>query len=197
MSAETNLHVLVLAAGASTRFGSPKQLVRVDGQPLLHRAVAAATAVAGHSVTVVLGANAELIAPLLKHTSGSVIINRHWEEGLASSLRLGISRLPGSADGVLVTLADQPSLTSTDLQRIASAWRAQPEWMIAASYGGHTGVPAAFPRWSFPEFSQLRGDQGARAILARNADRCLRIPMPNAAIDIDRPEDLLQIQTKV
>ena len=190
---DTNLHVLVLAAGASRRFGSPKQLVRLEGRPLLHRAVSAATAVAGHAVTVVLGAHADQLTPLLKHTPGSVVINRQWEEGLASSLRAGIKALPGSCDGVLVTLADQVSVTPSDLARLASAWRAQPDWLIAAAYNGHTGVPAVFPRWTFAGFGELRGDTGARSILARHADRTLRIPMPNAAVDIDRPEDLLEI----
>jgi CTP:molybdopterin cytidylyltransferase MocA len=195
MSSDSNLHVLVLAAGSASRFGSPKQLVRIGGQPLLHRAVSQATQVAGHAVTVVLGAYAEQLAPLLKHTSATVVINRHWSEGMASSLRIGISRLPGSCDGVLITLADQVAVTTFDLKRLASAWRRQPEWLIAASYGGHTGVPAIVPGWTFSAFNELRGDTGARSILKRHADRCLRIPMPNAALDIDTPEDLLQLNS--
>jgi molybdenum cofactor cytidylyltransferase len=195
MNPDTNLHVLVLAAGSASRFGSPKQLVRIGGQPLLHRAISQATQVAGGAVTVVLGAHAQLLTPLLKHSPASVLINRHWEEGLASSLRLGISHLPAGCEGVLITLADQAAVTTFDLQRLASAWRRQPDWLIAASYEGHTGVPAVFPSHTFASFSALRGDAGARLILARHADRCLRIPMPNAAIDIDTPEDLLKLET--
>jgi molybdenum cofactor cytidylyltransferase len=194
MNPDTNLHVLVLAAGAASRFGSPKQLVRVAGQPLLHRAVSQATQVAGGAVTVVLGAHAQQLAPLLKHSPASILINRNWEEGLASSLRLGVANLPAGCEGVLVTLADQAAVTTFDLQRLASAWRRQPDWLIAASYAGHTGVPAVFPAHTFAGFSELRGDAGARLILARHADRCLRIPMPNAAIDIDTPEDLLKLE---
>lgn len=190
---EPGLHALVLAAGGASRFGSPKQLVRIAGQPMLHRAVSQATSVVGHAVTVVLGAYADQLAPLLKHSSASIVINRNWQEGLASSLRVGVASLPGSCDGVLVILADQVSVTTFDLKRLASAWRRQPEWLIAATYEGHMGVPAIFPRSTFSSFSELRGDTGARAILARHADRCLRIPMPNASIDIDRPEDLLNI----
>ena len=191
---EPGLHVLVLAAGASSRFGSPKQLVRIGDRPLLHRAVGIATEVAGHSVSVVLGANVDKLTPLLRHSSVTVVVNRNWEDGLASSLRAGIRSLPGSIDGVMITLADQAGLVATDLARLASAWRAQPEWLIAASYSGHTGVPAVFPRWTFQDFFELRGDTGARAILERHADRVLRIPMPNAAIDIDTPEDLLMLE---
>jgi CTP:molybdopterin cytidylyltransferase MocA len=183
----------VLAAGSASRFGSPKQLVRIGGQPMLHRAVSQATEVVGHAVTVVLGAYADQLAPLLKHSSATVLINRGWQEGIASSLRLAIASLPGSCDGVLVTLADQVSVTTFDLKRLATAWKRQPEWLIAATYDGHVGVPAVFPRSCFAAFGELRGDAGARTILSRHADRCLRVPMPNASIDIDTPEDLLNI----
>jgi len=190
---EPTLHALVLAAGSASRFGSPKQLVRIGGQPMLHKAVSQATEVVGHAVTVVLGAYAEQLAPLLKHTTASVLINRNWEEGIASSLRLGVGNLPGSCDGVLITLADQVGVTTFDLKRLATAWKRQSEWLIAASYDGQMGVPAIFPRTTFSAFSELRGDTGAKVILSRHADRCLRVPMPNASIDIDRPEDLLSV----
>jgi molybdenum cofactor cytidylyltransferase len=191
---ELTPHVLVLAAGASRRFGSPKQLVRIGGEALLQRAVTRATEVAGHAVTVVLGAHAAELTPLVRHSSASVLINRHWEEGLASSLRLGVSQLPGSTEAVLVTLADQAAITTFDLRRLAGAWRRQPDGVIAASYDGHTGVPAVFPRHAFPLLLALRGDAGARPVLSQLADRVLRVPMPNAGIDIDTPEDLLKLQ---
>jgi molybdenum cofactor cytidylyltransferase len=195
MSSDSNLQVLVLAAGAASRFGSPKQLARIGGVMMLQKAVSQATEVAGHAVTVVLGAHAERIVPLLRQSPATVQINRHWEEGLASSLRLGVSRLPPGCEGVLVTLADQVAVSTFDLRRLVSAWRRQPEWMIAASYDGHTGVPAIFPAWSFADLSALRGDAGARAVLARHADRCLRVPMPTAGVDIDTPEDLLSLES--
>jgi molybdenum cofactor cytidylyltransferase len=195
MNPDANLHVLVLAAGAASRFGSPKQLVRINGQPLLHRAVSQATQVAGGGVTVVLGAHAQQLTPLLKHSPASVVINRNWEEGMASSLRLGVASLPVGCEGVMVTLADQAAVTTFDLQRLAAAWRQQPDWLIAASYSGHTGVPAVFPAHVFASFADLRGDAGARAIISRHTDRCLRVPMPNAAIDIDTPEDLLNLES--
>ena len=133
----------------ASRFGSPKQLVRIGGEALLQRAVSRATEVAGHAVTVVLGAHAAALTPLLRHSSATVLINRHWEEGLASSLRLGVAHLPAGTEAVLVTLADQAAITTFDLRRLASAWRRQPDSVIAASYEGHTGVPAVFPAHAF------------------------------------------------
>ncbi|HUK03385.1 MAG TPA: nucleotidyltransferase family protein [Steroidobacteraceae bacterium] len=189
------VHVIVLAAGASTRFGSPKQLVRLRGRPLLHLAVSRATEVAGHAVTVVLGSQASELAPLLKHTPASVIVNRAWAEGIASSIRAGVTRLPPSCEGVLLMLADQPAVTSEDLRRLIGAWRRQPQGIAAAQYASTLGVPAIFPRADFPALLQLRGDQGARALLRANSPRVARVPLASAAVDIDTPEDLLQIDS--
>lgn len=189
------LHAIVLAAGASTRFGSPKQLVRIEGRPLLHAVVSRAVEVAGHSVTVVLGAHASELTALLRHTPATVIVNREWEEGMASSIRAGLFQVPGAADGVMLMLADQPGVSAEDLRRLAGAWRRQPDSILAAQYSGVAGVPAIFPRWVFRDLAQLRGDRGAQVLLQRYADRVARLRMPSAAVDIDRPEDLLAIET--
>jgi molybdenum cofactor cytidylyltransferase len=196
LPAGNSLHVIVLAAGASRRFGSPKQLAQIDGRPLLQTAVARAVAVAGHAVTVVLGSGAAALTPLLRHLPASVLVNRDWNEGIGSSLRAGVAILPGSCDGVLVALADQVAVTTPDLQRLVAAWRQRPEMIVAAAYAGITGVPAVFPRWCFPALAGLRGDEGARLLLRRYADRVVRLPLPNAEIDIDLPEDLLAVEAR-
>jgi molybdenum cofactor cytidylyltransferase len=187
------LHAIVLAAGASTRFGSAKQLVRVAGRPLLNTAVSRAADVAGSAVTVVLGARAAELAPLLTHSQASIVINREWREGMASSIRTGVARLPASCTAVLLMLVDQAAVTAEDLERLVGAWRRQPDYIVAARYGMTTGVPAIFPRFAFPELALLRGDVGARVLLQRNPDRVVRVPMASAAIDIDTPEDLLEM----
>ena len=188
------LYALVLAAGASSRFGSPKQLVRVAGRPLLHIAVTRAAEVTGNALIVVLGAGAGRLAPLLKHSPGSIVVNREWREGLGSSIRAGVTRLPATCGGVMLLLADQAAVTAEDLRRLVGTWRRQPQYIAAALYGGVSGVPAIFPRSAFRELGELRGDVGARALLRRNAARVVRVPMPSAAIDIDTPEDLLALE---
>lgn len=185
-----SLHVLILAAGASTRLGQPKQLVQLGGRPALHRVVSSAVALAGHAVTVVLGANARDMTHLLAHSPASVIVNRHWEEGMGSSLRFGVAALPPACDAVLILLGDQVGVTADDLKRLASAWRGEESMLAASVYSQQVGVPAIFPRICFPELAELRGDQGARRVIERNSYRLLRVPMPNAAIDLDTPEDL-------
>lgn len=194
--AEADLHVIVLAAGASRRFGSPKQLVRVDGRPLLHAAVSRAASVAGHGVCVVLGSGAAELAPLLRHSPATVVVNRQWEEGIGSSLRAGMARVSGGAAAVMVVLADQAAVTLDDLRRLLATWRRNPDAIAAAVYDGIAGVPAVFPRRCFAALGEMRGDQGARLLIQRELDRLVRVPMPNAAVDIDTPEDLLELEAR-
>jgi molybdenum cofactor cytidylyltransferase len=188
------LYAIVLAAGASTRFGSAKQLVRLAGRPLLHTVVTRASEVTGNALIVVLGSGAAQLAPLLKHSPGSVVINQEWREGLASSIRAGVARLPAACSAVMLLLADQAAVTAEDLKRLAGSWRKQPQHIAAALYSGGCGAPAIFPRSSFRSLSELRGDTGARALLVRNPDRVVRVPMPSAAVDVDTPEDLLALE---
>jgi len=190
----SSLHVVVLAAGASTRLGEPKQLVRLDGRPLLHTMVGRAVALAGHAVTVVIGAHAQELTQLLRHSPASVIVNRYWREGLGSSIRLGVATLPPACDAVLLMLADQVAVSADDLKRLASAWKGQDTVIAASLYSGTTGVPAIFPRWCFSDLMGVHGDRGAKSVLHRHADRLVRVPMQNAAIDLDTPEQLEELR---
>jgi molybdenum cofactor cytidylyltransferase len=188
------LYAIVLAAGASTRFGSPKQLVRVAGRPLMHTAITRASEVCGNAVIVVLGSGAAELAPLLKHSPGSIVVNQDWREGLASSIRAGVARLPPTCGGVLLMLADQAAVSGEDLRRLVGTWRKQRQYIAAALYAGISGAPAIFPRSALRQLCELSGDLGARTLLRRNADRVVRVPMPSAAVDIDTPEDLLALE---
>src|SRR5262245_29754851 len=187
------LHVLVLAAGASTRLGQPKQLVKLGGRPALHIVVSNAVSVAGHAVTVVVGAHAREMTHLLAHSPASVIVNRNWEEGMGSSLRFGVAALPPACEAVLVLLGDQVAVTADDLRRLASAWKGE-EGLIATSvYEQRVGVPAIFPRLCFSELAEIRGDRGARSVIEPHSLRLIRVPMASAAIDLDSPEDLVAL----
>jgi len=192
-----HVHILVLAAGASTRLGQPKQLVQLGGRPALHIVVSNAVAVAGNAVTVVVGAHASQLTYLLSHSPASAVVNKHWEEGISSSLRCGLAATPAAADAVMIVLGDQVCVTADDLKRLLAAWNDQESVIAAASYGQGLGVPAIFPRACFAELAELRGDEGARKILKRNPDRIVRVPMPNAAFDLDTPEDLQALTIKL
>jgi molybdenum cofactor cytidylyltransferase len=191
-----HVHILVLAAGASTRLGQPKQLVQIGGRSALHRVVSSAVAVAGNAVTVVVGAHAKELTYLLSRLPVSYVVNKYWEEGLASSLKCGLATVPAAADAVMIVLGDQVCVTSDDLHRLLSAWQSQGSVIAAATYEQTVGVPAIIPRAYFGELAELRGDEGARKVIKRNPDRLVRVPMPNAAIDLDTPEDLAALSAR-
>ena len=196
-TAGAEIHAVILAAGASTRFGSPKQLVRIGGSPVLHQMISNAAFVAGRSVTVVIGAHAREIAPALRQSAASVVVNRDWPEGLASSIRVAVESAPPRCDGLLLLLADQVAVTADDLKHLYAAWKRHPILIAAALYDGAPGLPAIFPRWTYPGLMELRGDRDPRQVIRRNIDQLVRIPMANASINLDTPEDLLSIEETV
>lgn len=187
-----SLYAIVLAAGAATRFGSPKQCAQLGGVTLIQRAVTAATGAVGPSIRVVLGAHAAEIAATLDLPADQVLINTHWAEGIASSIRLAVAHLPASCQGALILLADQPYVTGPSLQRLITLWRSAPDHIVASSYHAVIGAPCLFPRWCFGELSELAGDAGAQKLLARHFERVRTMLHPEAGIDIDTPAQLAE-----
>jgi molybdenum cofactor cytidylyltransferase len=190
----SGLHAAILAAGPGTRFEGIKPLVRLHGEPVLHELAANVAFVAGQSVTVVLGAHAREIAPALRQSAISIALNRGWEEGIASSIRTAVHSAPPGSSALLLMLADQVAVTADDLRRLHASWRRHPILIAAALYEGAPGLPAIFPRWAFTDLLSLRGERDPRAVLRRNIDRVVRVPMSNAGLDLDTPEDLLLLE---
>jgi molybdenum cofactor cytidylyltransferase len=185
------LHVVLLAAGSSSRFGSPKQLAAVGGRPMLVRVLDALLELEGRdAIAVVLGANADRLGPLVRHESVNVVLNPDYAQGMAGSIRAGLAAAPADSRGVLIALADQVAVTSDDLRQLVMCWQQRPDRIVAAQYTGTTGAPAIFPSELFGELAALQGDRGARALLSLHADRVVAVPMPSAALDVDTPADL-------
>ena len=191
----SGLHAAILAAGPGTRFEGVKPLVRLRGEPVLHELAANVAFVAGQSVTVVLGAHAREIAPALRQRAISIALNRGWEEGIASSVRTAVHSAPPGSSALLLMLADQVAVTADDLRRLHASWRRHPILIAAALYLGAPGLPAIFPRWAFTDLLALRGERDPRVVLRSNIDRVVRVPMSNAGVDLDTPEDLLQLES--
>jgi molybdenum cofactor cytidylyltransferase len=182
---------VLLAAGSSSRFGSPKQLAAVGGRPMLVRVLDALLELEGRdAIAVVLGANADRLGPLVRHESVNVVLNPDYAQGMAGSIRAGLAAAPADSRGVLIALADQVAVTSDDLRQLVICWQQRPDRIVAAQYTGTTGAPAIFPSELFGELAALQGDRGARALLSLHADRVVAVPMPSAALDVDTPADL-------
>jgi len=185
---------LVLAAGGSRRFGSPKALAYFKGRTLIKLAVERVRAVVGEGFAVVVGAHADDLLSVTDLAPAQIIRSEDWNFGHAASLRDGVTRTPDAAPGALITLVDQPLVTADDLDRLISAWEKAPTWAAAAEYAGDhgtalIGAPCILPRAWFASVKALRGDRGASALL-RSSSRVVRVPMQSAAHDIDTPEDL-------
>ena len=183
---------IILAAGAATRFGSPKQLALVNGQTLIHKAITnfgAPQSRCGAPI-VVTGANAQAVAAEIAGQNAFVVHNADWQTGLASSIKAGVSVAEKrGAEAVLVMACDQAAITPRDIEDMVALWDRSPERIATAEYEGIAGVPAIFPREHFAALLSLRGDEGARQII-RTATDPVRVPMPNAALDVDTPADL-------
>jgi molybdenum cofactor cytidylyltransferase len=186
------LHCVLLAAGASRRLGRPKQLVRVGPEPLLLRTVKAALATGCRPVTVVLGAHALRLRALLQRARIPVRIvhNAAWREGMASSIRAALETLHAREGAVLFLVVDQPGVDKRSLRRLVRAWKRKPGISVAAHYAGRAGVPAIVPCRRLREARALRGDVGARALLRDHSREVELLDMPEAAFDVDTPEDL-------
>jgi molybdenum cofactor cytidylyltransferase len=189
---------IVLAAGASRRLGQPKQLLTYKGESLIERAVRLASEAGAAPLLAVLGANREMILAAVNLNGAVSVINNNWEKGIATSIHAGLESLDGlvpHVNAALILSCDQPRLTVDHLRELIEAYAAQAEPSIVASaYAGVVGIPAIFPRPVFHRLLALRGDQGARAILAQ--PRCPLIPVPfsGGEVDIDQPEDLAQLE---
>ncbi|MGZ8411609.1 MAG: nucleotidyltransferase family protein [Gemmatirosa sp.] len=196
MSAVTaRIGAVVLAAGASTRLGSPKQLLVHEGEPLVRRAARAAIAAGAAPVLVVVGADSARVRAALGELAGVVVVEHaRWADGLASSLAAGLRALLDSdqVDAVLVTLADQPHVGAPELASlIARCSSTQP--IVVAEYAGIVGVPIVVARSHVDALLMLTGDRGAGAWLRAQGDRVTRVPLPAAAVDVDTPADAARL----
>jgi molybdenum cofactor cytidylyltransferase len=183
---------LLLAAGGSTRFGSPKQRAEFKGKTLLRRAAEAISGAGCSPVVVVLGANAEDSLADISDLDLHPVINSNGQTGMSSSIKAGLVELTSlepALDAVLFALMDQPLITAEHLAQFAERFEKDRPPIIASAYNGITGVPALFSRELFDELFKLGGEKGARELIRERGDLVI-ITLEEGAIDIDHVADL-------
>jgi len=184
---------VILAAGASTRMGSPKQLLEIEGRPLLIRAIEAALASPAWPVVVVLGAHAEKIRPVLAQLPVLIAETPEWSEGMAASIRAGVTMLrqfSRALDGAVVALCDQPAFSADVIAQLVAVQRTTGRSIVAAHYSGRNGAPALFLREHFPTLAHLTGEAGARTLLNGDPAHVAAVDLPALALDLDTPADV-------
>jgi len=192
-----NIGIIILAAGASSRMGTPKQLLPYRGRSFLSHIAEAAVASVCHPVVVVLGANTEQLKPEVSQLPVQVVENQHWAEGMSSSIRSGIEALNGMSqnlEAVAIALCDQPFVSSQIINQIVAAYRFTGKPIVASEYAGTLGVPALFSRAFFPELMALGASEGAKHLIKKYFHKVFPVPFAEGAIDIDTPKDYQQFQ---
>ena len=190
---EPSCAAVVLAAGASRRLGQAKQLVKIEGEPLLGRTVRLAAQAGFQPVVVVLGFEAHRIRSALEGFRVIVAVNENWDTGMGSSMRCGVEtalRTSPPPEDILLMVCDQVRLTAEVLRRVLHLHGSRKYPITAARYGGRLGVPAIFSSIFFTDLLDVSGDRGARGILERNADRVGRVDFPEGELDLDTQDDL-------
>jgi molybdenum cofactor cytidylyltransferase len=180
--------IIILAAGRSSRLGLPKQLLQFKEKSLLRHVAETALAAQPAEVVGILGFEADRMKHELDDLPVRVLTNAGWEEGIASSIREGITSLPTTLDGALLMLCDQPFVTSDLLRGLISTCTSTIP-IAATGYDESAGVPACFNRSLFHELLELRGDVGAKRVIGRHRDKVTTIVFPEASIDIDTISD--------
>jgi molybdenum cofactor cytidylyltransferase len=185
---------LVLGAGASSRFGQPKQLLSFRGSTLLGWVINQAEQATGlDEVIVVLGRAADEIREKVDFGNAKVVENPVFGEGCASSYRVGIEALDPRSDAIMILLGDQPGVEPETIDRVADEWRQGDGQIALASYQGRKGHPMLFAKPLFGQLVGLHGDKAAWKLVDANPDLVRLIPFDRPfPEDIDTPEDFMR-----
>lgn len=192
----TSVGGILLAAGYSTRFHGDKQLALFQGMPLIVRAALALKESGADPIIGIIRPQMHVHQQLLLQAGLPFATNQNSAEGLASSVRAGIEFHKGSELGaVLVSSCDQPLVTAKHLHELIELWRHGRAAAVASAYSNTIGIPAVFGSELFSQLSELRGDRGAGQLL-RLLPNVATIVLPEAAFDIDTPEELKKLESR-
>jgi molybdenum cofactor cytidylyltransferase len=185
---------IVLAAGASLRFGAQKMLAPLAGKPLVRWTVEQVCASRVDEVLVVVGREADAVRAALVGLPVRFVDNPRYGLGMSTSVRAGVLALSPLTEAVIIVLGDQPSVTAGIIDQLIDHRRTAGGRIIAPTYDGVRGNPVLFDASLLPDLLSIGGDIGARAIIARHPELVSSVPfafpMPR---DVDEPDDLARL----
>ena len=190
---------VLLAAGASTRFGRPKQLLPWHGRPLIAHVLDTAWITGFDPRIVVLGAEAHRIRPAIADRDAIVMHNHRWAEGMSTSIALGLAALPPETEAAVFLPVDQPLINPNLLRALVEAWeRGAGTLVVPRSTNGRRGSPVLFDRAHFEALSRLSGDIGGRALFESHTEAIayMTVPDPVVLTDVDTPEAFAALQAR-
>lgn len=190
------LAAIILAAGKSARMGQAKQLLPLGESTVLGQSIAHVRGAALDEIILVLGASAEAIRRQLPLEGLKLVVNPHYEEGMATSLRAGLEALSPQADAALILLADQPLVRPATLNRLADHYRRTNPRILIPTCRGIRGNPVLLDRSLFAEAMALAGDVGCRALFAQHPEAIAKLEVEDEGIllDIDNPDDYQRLR---
>jgi 4-nitrophenyl phosphatase len=193
---KTQVAAVILAAGASTRFGRCKQLLKWKGKPLLAHIADVALHAGLDPVIAVLGCRANETYAALGDRSVQALINWRWEEGLSTSVHTGLAGVPPQAEAALFLQCDQPLVSVGLLRSIVARFEQGSAAIVHPTHAGQRGTPVLFARRLFPELSAVGGDEGGRSLIARHAHDVATVVVDDARMlaDVDTWEDYQEIE---
>jgi molybdenum cofactor cytidylyltransferase len=193
-----NTGILILAAGSSLRFGSAKQLVQYNEKTLLQHVIDEAVLAGAEPVIVVTGANADEVSKVVRNAKAHIVLNTNWQQGMASSIVIGIRILIAhkETDKVIIAVSDQPYVTSSLFEKLYQTQAESDQPIVACAYADTIGTPALFTQKYFDDLLNLQGEQGAKKILKENKQHTAIVQFPEGAIDIDTPADFEDLINK-
>ncbi len=196
----SQIAAVILAAGASTRMGTPKQLLQWQGKSLLRSITETAIAADCEPIIIVLGAYGDKIQAEVSDLPVQIVNNPEWETGMGSSIRTGIQALVvqlcctgGNRNmdvkATILLLCDQPFVSPQTIWQLRSIYDATHQSIVASSYQNTIGVPALFDRHLFSELLKLHQLEGAKTVIQRYLNTVETIDFPQGSIDLDTPQD--------
>lgn len=194
---KSKIGLIILAAGSSSRLGTPKQLISFRGETLLQRIVRESLKSSCHLVLIVSGKNADEISKTLEDIDVQVVENQNWEQGMGTSISVGIRKITEIEKhlaGVIICVCDQPFVTAEIINNLINAFYDRKCRIVASVYGDTFGVPTLFGKSLFGKLADLEGKIGAKHLIDKFRNKTVFVEFERGAVDIDTAADLKKLE---